>query len=323
MGAPTSTRPVLRRLLIWTLALGPLVLVALAIRSRWDDVGGVSGLPGVWPVVASVALNVAGNVTLAMAWRRQVALAGVSAPGRWPTLAVWSSSQLSRMLFPGAPVGARAVLAHEHGVRRAVGAWTTLLELVWTLSISPFVVLATLPAWAAYAEGWRVFGIAAVVPAGVLLWVVARPVRALGWVARVLRRLPVLRRMVPDDIESVAVDLGPRDAAGLFGRYLANYVIRMLAFLVLLAGMADLTTSLLVTAIGANALGRFVGTIALFAPGGIGPREGVIALVLAPLLGSGVLVLVAVARLSELVAEAIVLVVARLGVRSPSRQEAS
>lgn len=322
MNAPTPTRPVLRRLLVWSLALGPLVLVVLAIRSRWDDVGGVSGLPGFWPVAAAVALNVAGNLVLAFAWRRQVVLAGGSAPGRWPTLAVWSSSQLSRMLFPGAPVGARAVLAHEHGVRRAVGAWTTLLEIVWTLSISPFVVLATLPAWAGYAQGWRVFSVAAVIPAGMLLWVVARPVRALGWVARTLRRLPVLRRMVPDDVETVAVDLGPRDAGELFARYLANYVIRMLAFLVLLLGMADLTAGLLVTAIGASALGRFVGTIAIFAPGGIGPREGVTALVLAPLLGSGVLVLVAAARLAELVAEAIVLVTARLGARTPTAQEA-
>jgi hypothetical protein len=247
-----------------------------------------------------------------MAWRRQVALSGVRAPDRWPTIAVWSVSQLSRLVFSGAPVGARAALAHRHGVRPAVGAWTTVLETVWTISISPFVVFATLPAWGQHVEGWRVLSIVALAPGALLLWVVARPVRALTWIAHVLRRVPGLRRLVPDDIETLAVDLRPREALGLLGRYLLNYLLRTLAFVVLLGGMTHLSPGLVFTAVGAHALGRLVGALALFAPGGIGPREGATALVLAPLIGSAALILVAAARLAELVAEALLLLVSRV-----------
>lgn len=311
MTEASPRRRIGRRILRWFLAIAPLVLVAWAIQARWDDVGGAR-LPAGWSLVVAVVANVVGNLILVSAWRWQVTRTSDVTVLFRDALVVWSTSQLSRLVFPGAPIGARAVLGRSYGVRGAVGAWTTLLEIVWMLSIGPFVVLVTLPAWGSHAEGWQWLGWAAVVPGVLVLWVVARPRRALRWTADVLRRVPVAKRLVPDAVEDVAVDLSVRETASLAGLYLLNYVTRMVAFVALVAGVTSLTSSLLATALGAIALGRFVGTIALFAPGGIGPREGVTALVLGPLLGAGALVLVAVSRLTEVVAEAVVYVGGRL-----------
>jgi hypothetical protein len=306
------TRRQAGRLARWAFALVPVVLVVVAIEARWDDVGGVGRLPGWLPTATAVVLNVAGNLLLVQAWRRQVAASGTPAPAWVPATAVWSASQLYRLVFPGAPVGARAVLARRHGVRGAVGAWTAVLELAWTLSIGPFVVLATLPWWGDQAGSYRWLAVAAVLPALLLLWVTIRPGAALRAIVAALCRVPPVARRLPDDLASVGVDLERGDVARLAGLYLLNTAVRLAAFVVLLAGLADLTAALAATAIGASALGRLVGTVAVFAPGGIGPREGVSALVLAPAIGAAALVLVAIARLVEIVAEALVYGGARL-----------
>lgn len=302
---PTRTRRGRWILLRWVLSLGLFALVAVAVRDRWQDVEAAGGLPGILPVAVAVVVNLLANLVLVHAWRVQLAVAGGRLPLR-VAVPVWSQSQLSRLLFPGATFGARALLARRHGVAVTVGAVTTVLELVWMLTILPLLVLLTLPWWSQTAQGWEWLGWAAIAPLAVMTAMVLAPASSARGVARVLRRVPGLRRGVPSDDRLVAADLSRRDAVQLTGLYLANNVLREVAFVAVLAGLVDLDVTLVLTAVGASAVGRFVGMLAIFAPGGIGPREGVTALLLAPVIGGGpALVLVAAARLAEIVGEAL------------------
>lgn len=287
----------------WVVSLGLFALVAVAIRDRWQDVEDAGGLPGLLPVLAAVAVNLAANVLLVHAWRIQLRITGGDLAMR-VAVPVWSQSQLSRLLFPGATFGARALLARRHGIAATVGAATTVLELVWMLTILPLLVLATLPWWSQTAQGWQWLGVAALVPLAVMLAMVVAPAPSARLLARVLRRVPGLRRGVPSDERLAAADLTAGDALELAGLYLGNNLLREVAMVVLLGALVPLGPTVVLTTVGASAVGRFVGMLAIFAPGGIGPREGVTALLLAPVIGGGpALVLVAVARLAEIVAE--------------------
>lgn len=312
MSAATPSRRWGWTLVRWGLSLLLLVVVVVAVRDRWQDVDAAGGLPGALPVAVAVAINLAANLVLVFAWREQVALAGGRLPMR-VAVPVWSQSQLSRLLFPGATFGARALLARRHGVTVTVGALTTVLELVWMLTILPLIVLVTLPWWGSLAAGWDWLAIAAVVPLVVLVAMVTAPAPSARLIARVLRRVPGVRAVVPSEERLAAADLRPRDALELGGLYLANNLAREAAVVTLLAGLVPLSPTLVLTVVGASAVGRFVGMLAIFAPGGIGPREGVMVLVLAPVLGAGTaLVLAAAARLVEIAAEAVLYVAGKV-----------
>src|SRR5690606_25010694 len=152
-----------------------------------------------------------------------------------------------------------ALLARRHGVAPTVGAVTTVLELVWMLTILPLLVLVTLPWWGQTAQGWEWVGLAALVPLAVMTTMVLAPAPSARGVARILRRVPGLRRGVPSDDRLAAADLSRHDALGLTGLYLANNLLREVAFVAVLAGLVDLDPTLVLTAVGASAVGRFVG----------------------------------------------------------------
>lgn len=292
--------PRLKRLGRWVLYL---VVLAVLARVFLQRVGAVDAndlaFPAAWAVVVAVAAFMAANEILVRAWLALVALGGAELPapvGRW----VWSSTQLTRYTFGMAQVASRAVVARRYGMSPTAGAMTTILEVIWYSSVNGLVAVATIPWWlSGTGLDWAAW--LAVVPGLVLALALFRPASFLS-LARWSSQLPVLRR-VGGLAAAADVPVGRRDTTTLTAAYLGNFAVRLLGFFVLYLGVGGPTDDI-GRVVGAFALGHLIGAVAVFAPGGLGPREGVTAVVLAPLLSGGtILALVAMTRLLELVAE--------------------
>jgi len=291
-----------------------LTAAVLALRGRVAGVAGAGGLPG--PAVATlvVGANLLGNCLLIDAWRRLVGAVGPTL--RFPAAArVWTVSQLARYTVGAAQVAGRAVAGRSHGVGASAGALTTLVEIAWGMSLTAAVVLGTAPWWLPGADDLRWAAVLAVVPTAVVVMGLIAPQRLLDVLAGVLRAAP-LRRIGGDRITAAigSVRVDRRLAAGVTVRYVGVIGFRIVAALALLGSVGgDIRRDGLRTA-GAWALGQVVGAVAVFAPGGLGPREGATALLLAPAVGlEGALLFVALLRLGEVVAELLGFLAARLG----------
>ncbi len=269
-------------------------------------------LPAWWAIVAAVACFVLANEILVRAWMGLVRLGGGelrTSLARW----VWSSTQLTRYTIGMAQVASRAVVARRHGMSRTSGAMTTLLEVIWYSCVNALVAVATVPWWLA-GTGLTWAAWLAVVPGLVLALALVAPGAFVG-LASWAGRLPLLRRI--GGLASASdLEVTRRDTAVLTTAYLGNFTVRLLGFVALYVGIGG-PTDAWGRVLGAFALGHLIGALAVFAPGGLGPREGVTAVVLAPLLPGGtILALVALTRLLELVAELLYAGMARLGHRS-------
>lgn len=310
-----------RRALGWVVSLALLLVAAWLLRGRWDEVRRSGGLPGLVPFAVASVLHVAGNAVSVTTWRRLAAVAGARLS--WAAAAwIWSASQLARYGVSGAQVAGRAVLGRRYGMTATAGGVTALVEAAWQLAIMGLLVLSTLPWWLPGPDGLTWLAVAGAIPVAVLVAGSIAPMRLLGLVARAAAWGPVRRATAGrlatrlDD-----VDLRPATAAGLTGWFLLNTLLRLGAFVVLLAAVGGAVPRDVPVAVAAYALGQVAGRLTFFAPGGLGAQEGAAALVLAPVLGGPLaLLLVAVTRLAELAGELAFLGVARL--RRPVRPPA-
>lgn len=314
--SPTPLRPrrPRSRVLGWLASVMILAATAVLLRERFTDVADAGGLPGVLPSGAAIGLFVLANAVLADTWRRMVAVAGPRLP--WGTAAwIWSVSQLARYAIGAAQVGGRAVMARRHGLTGTTGAVTALVEIGWQTSITAALSLLTLSYWLPGAADLTWLAWVGVLPVLVLLWGLLAPRSLLSNLAALLQLGP-LRSLVGARVGAAAdaVSLRRADAAELTARFLANTVLRLVAFVGLYAAVGGaLSVEGVLLAVGASAVGQLVGRLAVFAPGGIGPREGATALVVAPAIGGGpALVLVAATRLLEVVAELLFFGIARI-----------
>lgn len=288
----------------WLASAAILVATVLLLRDRTGAVGQAGGLPGPLPAAGAVVCYVAANVLLADTWRRVVTLAGGTI--RWGAAVwVWAVSQLARYTVGAAQIGGRAVAGRRYGLTATVGAVTTLVEVGWQTAITATLVLATLPWWLPGAGDLTWLGIAGVVPAVVLALGLAAPLRLLRGVASVLAALPFARARTARLARAAErVDLSRRAAADLTLRFAANTALRLFAFGLLFVAVGGDPAADGLLAVGGYAVGQLAGRLAVFAPGGVGPREGATALVLASAVGGGpALVLVAATRLLEIVGE--------------------
>jgi len=102
----------------------------------------------------------------------------------------------------------------------------------------------------------------------------------------------------------IAARFGLPTMAGLLGGVSAYAVIYVAGFAVMAMGIAAMGVSAASTLIGAICLANAAGFVAIFAPAGIGVREGVLLVLLTPTLGAGTAAVVVVAlRLMQTVAD--------------------
>lgn len=302
------------RLLGWALTLALVVVGVVVLQGRWDSVREAGGLPGWAPSATAALAFLVANAVLAYTWRAVVALAGPRL-AYWTAAWVWAVSQLARYTIGAAQVGGRAVAGRRYGLSATAGAVTTLVEIAWQTSLTAALLLGTLPWWLPGADGLDWLAVVGVAPVAVLVAGSVHPRGVLRAVGRVLA-VPPLDRLAGGRLQGAAeaVRISRGDAARVTALFAANTSLRLVGFLTLFVAVGgDLRTAGL-QAIGAHAAGHLVGRLAVFAPGGLGPREGATALVLAPAIGAGpAVVLVTATRLLEVVAELAFLAITRAG----------
>lgn len=299
-------------LLGWLAGLALFGVAVLALRDQWRGVGEAGGLPDLRACALVVLSFLLANALLAVTWRVVLAVAG----GRIALRAavwVWAASQLARYSVGAAQVAGRAVLGRRHGLTLTAGGVTTLVEIAWQTSITALVVLATLPWWLDVAASLRWLAWAGLLPAVVLLLGLAAPARLLALLGAVAAWRPVAR-VTGERLAAVGdVALTRVEALRITLLYAANSALRLAGVLVLFDAVGGDVDADWLLVIGAASLGQLVGRLAVFSPGGLGPREGATALALAPAIGGGpAVVLVAATRLIEAVAELLFLGVAFL-----------
>lgn len=302
-----TSRAIARGTLGWAASVAILAACALALGGRVAAVDASGGLPALAPFAAAMAIDALANGVLVAAWL--AVLAAVGAPleahaAGW----VWSVSQLARYTLGSAQIGGREAVGRRYGLPAWVGAATALVEIVWSGAITAALALATAPWWLPGAAGLTWLAWTAALPAAGLLVGLARPDLPLRFVASALSRRAGLRRLAPGGAR-----LGRATAARITGLYALNSGLRAGAFLLLFSAVGGSVLGEGLRAVGALALGQLAGWLAVFAPGGLGAREGVTMLAVAPAIGGGpALTLVAAVRLAELLGETLFALAARL-----------
>jgi uncharacterized membrane protein YbhN (UPF0104 family) len=245
-----------------------------ATVSQWSRVGDTVRDVSL-PALLLGAVSMAAATYLSMlAWRAVLADLGSPLRLRYAT-GIFFLGQLGKYL-PGSlwPVVAQMELGKEHGVPRKRSAVAALLVIVIGLTAAGVVSAATLPfvASGSLARYRYVF----VVPLLGLLLLVPRVfdrVTAAG--LRLLRRAPLDRH------------LSGRGTGAALAWSVAQWVAYGVGVWAVARGLPGAPRHLLALGVGAYALAWSAGFLFLVAPAGAGVREGALVLLLAPSLGSG------------------------------------
>lgn len=260
-------------------------------------------------LLLALGLSLLGAVFAALSWRAVSAGLGARLGVR-DACVVYLVGQVGKYLPGGVwNVLASAELGSDRGVERRRTVGTLLVAVLLSAVVAATLALLTLPG----APGGLLEGQPWMVVLAPLVLVAAAPVvlnRALVLLLRATRQAPVAERLGP----------GPVVVAGLWS--LASWVAVGLQVLVLAVAVgAAPGTGLVRLSLGGYALAWLVGTALVFLPAGVGAREAMLALALAPVLGTGgILVVVLLSRVlltaADLLAAGAGLAVARL---SPPR----
>jgi uncharacterized membrane protein YbhN (UPF0104 family) len=279
---------------------------ALTLMSRWHQVTAVKwSLDPAFFALACLALALS-YALVAGLWA--VTLASVAPVRVAAGVRIWFLANLARYV-PGnvwSFVGAVELARREGAQRRttlAVMALTQALSVGLALLLGLPVLLAE---WARLGRP-ALLGLALVAGAALLLVVLWRPLER-----RLRRRAPelglvldrLLRRGEGDGGVDAPVLPARAAVAGLAGGYALYWVLTGLAFALLVRSIFALAASAVPLAVAGYAAGYAVGFLSLLTPAGLGVREGVLALALAPVMPAGpALVVALVSRLWMMVFE--------------------
>nr|WP_255430016.1 lysylphosphatidylglycerol synthase domain-containing protein [Streptomonospora sp. PA3] len=306
-----------------------IVLVVLAcagaaLYSRWGEARDALAALSPWAVAGSGLAALAGLGAQMMAWRAVLADLGSRLPVG-TAARVMFLGQLGKYL-PGSVWAfvAQVELARDHDVARQRGIAATVLAVAVTLTVNLAVAAATLPFVSADAarRWWWVLALAPVLPALLHPRAVTALIHTAQRVARRVAPGPDRGKCAESRGDSGGPDGGARDPgspagprplrdnpelervsgrgmAGALGWSLAAWVPLSLHVWVLVAAAgAGGDARALPAAAGAYALAWTLGVLVVFAPAGLGVRELVLVVGLAPVLDPGsALIVAALSRL--------------------------
>jgi len=275
------------RVLQWLLGLAIVVFAVRSLVRNWDELRAQplewSVEPG-WLVLSAVVVWLMYGLLIA-AWRMML-----TAWGRgldfWSAARIWTVSSLGKYL-PGKvwAVAGMAVMAQRAGV--GAGPATASAVILQVLAIGTGAAVAALTGWSSLRSAYPGAGaglaallVLSLAAAGVLLW------------PESVRR--VVRLAAPD---AAVGSLTPPVGAVAFG-LAANTVAWLgygVALWLLARGLLPGTGLGLLRAIAVFTASYLAGFLALFAPGGIGVREGVFILMLQGPIGIGAATALAIA----------------------------
>ncbi|MFC7327508.1 lysylphosphatidylglycerol synthase domain-containing protein [Marinactinospora rubrisoli] len=288
-----------------------LACAAVALRARWAEArDALLALPP-WALAASLAAGLAGLGAQMMAWR--ALLADLGSPLPVPVAArIMFVGQLGKYV-PGSVWAfvAQVELARDRDVARRRGVTATVLAVLVTLTVNLAVAAATLPLASGQAarQWWWAL---ALVP---VLLAMLHP-RIVTWA------LGLLTRPTRPDDGRPPERVGGRGMAAAVGWSALAWVPLAIHVWALVAGTGGGGAAALPVAAGAYALAWTLGVLVVVAPAGLGVREAVLVVGLAPVLEPGAaLVVAALSRLVMTVADVLWAGAAMLaGPRGPSRR---
>jgi uncharacterized membrane protein YbhN (UPF0104 family) len=289
----------------WALRTAQLLLTLIAtyflfrsLRFSWAeiaDLGTVRWRPRPMLVVASFALLLAVFMYLVMLWSRMVRALGGPALGLGDSVRVFFVANLGRYV-PGKvwQMAGLTYLAGRRGVSVPVASSAAVLGQLFSLGAAAIVAAVTLAAGAT-ARFPRELA-----PWALALGAVVALVTTVPWALRLLLRgafrLTRRGREVPQ--------LDSWFGARWLGLYLPAWLAYGVAFGLLWSSFPALSAISWPAAVGGFAGAYFLGYAAVFAPAGVGVREGAMAVLLAPWLGAAeAAVLAVIARIWMTVAE--------------------
>jgi uncharacterized membrane protein YbhN (UPF0104 family) len=235
-------------------------------------------------LIGSSLLLLGGYLFAASLWGRMVAELGGPAMGFWASCRIFFTANLGRYI-PGKvwQIAGLAYLAKSEGVTGSVAVAAAILGQLLSLVGATLVGLV---AFLGGDENVRHLGVWALAAGVILLALVSVP-QIFRRVLRVWFRL--VRKEAPEGIAP-----GP-----LFGlKWTALYVVVWVVYGVAFWGLVkSFGLSPDVTTVGAAYAAAYVlGYVAIFAPAGIGVREGFIIVFLEPILGSGSVAIAVISR---------------------------
>ncbi|WP_052809923.1 lysylphosphatidylglycerol synthase transmembrane domain-containing protein [Streptomonospora alba] len=268
-----------------------LACAGIALYSRWEEAREALAALSPWAVGASLPAALAGLGAQMMAWRSILAGLGSRLPVG-TAARVMFLGQLGKYL-PGSVWAfvAQVELARDHDVARRRGIAATVLAVAVTLTVNLAVAAGTLPFVSADAarRWWWVLAVAPVL----LALLHPRVVTAL--INTAMRPARRFRQAQAAEVERVS----GRGMAGALGWSLVAWIPLSLHVWVLVAAAGGgQDARALPVAAGAYALAWTLGLLVVFAPAGLGVRELVLVVGLAPVLDPGsALVVAALSRL--------------------------
>ena len=251
------------------------LLVGLAARSIIINWQSLRAQPLEWRVspgwiAASVVVVFAAYAVLIEAWRRVVLSMGERLP--FGTAArIWFLASLGKYI-PGKvwAVAGAAVLAQRAGVDPAVAVAGALMLQALALASGAAVVAITAP------DTFQAVG-PGILPLAVMVVLLSLAGVAVLASQNLLNRL---NRLLPHSLPPLRA-IRPHMLALAFAGNLCAWVGYGAALLLLARGVLPEVTLSLPQSIGVFTCSYLIGFIALFAPGGLGPRESVFLLILA------------------------------------------
>jgi uncharacterized membrane protein YbhN (UPF0104 family) len=262
-----------------------------ALAARWEEAeGALRSLP-LWVVPASLGAAMVGLCGQLMAWRALLAdLGSPMPPGQ--AARIMFPAQLAKYV-PGSvwAFAAQVELAKERTVPRPRGAAATILAIATTLTVNLAVAALTLPFVSPEAARQWWWALAA---APVLLALLHPAV-----VTRAVRRLQRFAHRVSAATDDELDHVSTRGMAAAVAWSALAWIPLGAHLWVLIHGVAGLGPEAMAVAAGTYALAWTLGLLAVIMPAGIGVREVVLVVGLAPVLDTGAALVVAV--LSRLV----------------------
>ncbi|RCV55719.1 hypothetical protein DEF23_10045 [Marinitenerispora sediminis] len=255
---------------------------AVALHARWDEASDALAALPPWAVAVSLLAGLAGLGAQMMAWRALLADLGSPLPVL-VAARIMFVGQLGKYV-PGSVWAfvAQVELAKDRAVARRRGLAATVLAVLVTLTVNLVVAAVTLPlaSGAAAREWWWALALAPVLLAALHPRVVTR---VLGLLSRWSRR----------DGGAEPERVSGRGMAAAIGWSAVAWVPLAVHVWALVAGTGGAGSAALPAAAGAYALAWTLGVLVVVAPAGLGVRELVLVVGLAPVLEPGAALVVA------------------------------
>jgi uncharacterized membrane protein YbhN (UPF0104 family) len=279
MMANGEVRPHRRRGLQILGALVAAALIVYLIRRIWGDWNSVRTYPWTlrpWYLVASMLSLQAAFLIMARSWRSVLRAIGV----RWPFIRAFWIFYLSNLgrYIPGNlwQMGAAAVMGRQMGVAASDIVASMIVHLLYFLPVGAAIALAS----GSFPPPFDTASF------HVLAWAASLLCAASAlWPNFILQAAPGLAKRLKLDPERWKLETARR--LGILAQTVAAWVCLSLGFSLMVLAVAPVGPHLVWDLARIYIVAHILGYVVLLAPAGLGVREGVMVVLLAPLLGAG------------------------------------